>query len=113
MTTKLTLVVTCTDRKSAPPPAELRVRNLPKRDLSERFQHWTARLAAASDKIPLSALYQGEAWSQVVRLELALRNAGFGPTLLVASAGLGLQPVTSPAPPYSATFAPAQADSVG
>src|SRR3954453_22863547 len=105
MTTKLTLVVTCTDRKSAPPPAELRVRNLPKRDLSERFEHWTARLAAASDRMPLRALYQGEAWSQVGRLELALRSAGFEPTVLVASAGLGLQPVTGSASSYSATFA--------
>jgi len=113
MATKLTVVVTCTDRKSVPPPAELRVRNLPEGDLDERFEHWTARLAAASDKVQLKMLYQGEAWSQVARLEGALRHAGFEPTLLVASAGLGLRNLTSFGPSYSATFAAAQADSVG
>jgi hypothetical protein len=113
MATKLTVVVTCTDRKSAPSPDELRVRNLPEGDINERFEHWTVRLAAASDKVRLKALYQGEAWSQVARLEVALRDAGFEPTLFVASAGLGLRPLTSSGPSYSATFAAAQADSVG
>jgi hypothetical protein len=113
MATKLTVVVTCTDRKSARPPAELRVRSLPKGNINERFEHWTARLAAASDKLPLRALYQGEAWSQVARLELALGAAGFEPTVVVASAGLGLQPLTSSGPSYSATYAAGQADSVG
>lgn len=113
MATKLTLVVTCTDRKSAPPPAELRVRNLPEGDLKQRFEHWSVRLAAASDKVQLKGLYRGEAWSQVARLETALRHAGFDPALFVASAGLGLMPLLSFGPSYSATFAAAQADSVG
>jgi hypothetical protein len=89
------------------------VRDLPVGSVGERFEGWMERPAGASDSIPLRGLYQGEAWSQVAPLECALNRAGFEPELFVASAGLGLRPVTSCAPSYSATFATNQQDSVG
>ncbi|WP_432571582.1 hypothetical protein [Kineococcus sp. SYSU DK005] len=61
---------------------------------------------------PLSALYQGDHWAQALSLPASARAAGFEATLWVASAGLGLQPVTTQAPAYAATFAARHADRV-
>ena len=109
---KLTLVVTCTDRKSRVPVDTLRVRNLPQGSLTERACAWRQSLDAAADPLPLRQLYQGEAWSQVARLENQLVTLGYKPELYVASAGLGLRQADSAAPSYAATFAPRQPDSV-
>ncbi len=82
------------------------------RDVPSRLSTWTQRVESADAVAPLRRLYQGEAWSQLSRLEDASRAAGFEPTTFVASAGLGLRPVCAVAPAYGATFAPNQADSV-
>lgn len=109
---KLTIVVTCTDRKSAQPTHDTRAGTLPIGSLSDRSDIWRTRLTAAVDRRPLDALYQGESWSQLTRLRTAAGAAGFTPRLLVASAGLGLRDVTSSAPAYGATFTRHQPDSV-
>lgn len=110
---KLTIIVTCTDRKSATPEDELMVRNLPKGQVSARARVWRESLARATDRRPLVDLYGGETWSQVRALAIKATSLGYEPTMFVASAGLGLQHVSTPAPAYAATFSPGHADSVG
>jgi len=109
---KLTIIVTCTDRKSARPNHHTLARNLPNGSLSDRSDIWRTRLKEAVDKHVLSRLYQGESWSQLARLDVASRGAGFKPRFIVASAGLGLRDLTSSAPAYGATFTRRQRDSV-
>lgn len=109
---KLTLVVTCTDRKSLLPGLELRVGNLEPGTQEDRADEWLSALEAADVRRPLRQLYQGDAWIQAQKLEQSAREAGFDPTLLVASAGLGLVSAEEEWPAYAATFSPRQADSV-
>lgn len=110
---KLTIVVTCTDRKTTPSPAPHKVRNLPHGTTAARAAAWTRILAASPDRRPLRRLYQGEAWQQVGRLEAVVRAKGLTPDVVVASAGLGLRRVDSEAPAYSATFTSGHPDTVG
>jgi hypothetical protein len=110
---KLTIIVTCTDRKSATPADELMVRNLPKGQVRVRARVWREALARATARRPLIDLYGGETWSQVRALSLKATNLGYEPTMFVASAGLGLQHVSTPAPAYAATFSAGHGDSVG
>ncbi|KAF2418121.1 hypothetical protein B2K11_09570 [Microbacterium sp. B35-30] len=110
MSQKLTIVVTCTDRKSLSVPEQRMLRSLP--GSPPAVSTWTQRIDSAVRVVPLRTLYQGDAWSQLPRLEEASRVAGFEPTTYVASAGLGLRPVSSVAPAYGATFTPNQPDSI-
>jgi hypothetical protein len=110
---KLTLVVTCTDRKSVQPAPSLRVGNLPSGPQHERAIHWRGALRAERARRPLRQLYQGDAWTQALKLEESARRSGFDPTLLVASAGLGLVSADEVWPAYAATFSPRQVDSIG
>lgn len=113
MAEKLTLVVTCTERKSAQPVASLRVGNLPPGSQSERASEWRDALRSEQTRTTLRQLYQGDGWTQALKLEKTARCAGFDPTLLVASAGLGLVSADEAWPAYAATFSPGQADSTG
>jgi hypothetical protein len=110
---KLTIVVTCTGRKTVPPTRQLQARHLPLGSLADRADTWRHRLCSAVDNRPLRRLYQGEAWTQVEALERAAWAVGYEPRVLVTSAGLGLRAVDSCGPPYAATFSPGHADSVG
>lgn len=109
---KLTIVVNCTDRKSAAPAPRLRVGSLPPGDNAARFETWHQRVATAEPQVALIDLYQGEAWQQVRGLAADARRAGYTVQLLVASAGLGLRDVSTRAPAYAATFSAGHADSV-
>lgn len=113
MAPSLTIVVTCADRKSLPVTPGLRFRDVPPGTPSERARDWSGRLRIAHNQRPLSALYQGEQWKESLRLAAVAKQAGFSPTLVVASAGLGLQPLDALSPAYAATFAMGSADSVG
>lgn len=108
----LTIIVTCTDRKSATPRPDLMARNLPRGPVEARARVWTRSVARSRKTSPLIDLYRGETWSQVKRLITTARDAGFEPDVLVASAGLGLRPLTDVAPAYAATFSPGHPDSV-
>ncbi|MGW7751263.1 hypothetical protein ACWGK6_06775 [Streptomyces violaceusniger] len=66
----------------------------------------------ASRTHSLTELYRGDHWTQARRLRDAAAKAGFEADLWVASAGLGLQPVSAAAPSYAATFSTRHADSV-
>ncbi|NXY93906.1 hypothetical protein HYE82_05760 [Streptomyces sp. BR123] len=114
---QLSLVVTCTDRKSVVPEAALHARSLPEGPVRERSALWKERVAqaASTDKTrtrPLTDLYRGDHWTQSKRLLQWAEKAHFNAELWVASAGLGLQPVSAPAPAYAATFSTRHADSV-
>jgi hypothetical protein len=109
---KLSVVVTCTERKSTPATPECQMRNLPEQSLTERHDNWVRRLDSAADKRPLSLLYAGEAWRRTTAVVEAAVSSGFAPTLFVASAGLGLVEATTLAPSYGATFTTGHADSV-
>ncbi|WP_194892382.1 hypothetical protein [Catenulispora pinisilvae] len=101
---KLSLVVTCTDRKMAAPLLTLRAASLPSGSTRQRASEWVRRVDAAPERHPLEQLYQGDHWAQSLKLVAAARTAGFDAGLWVASAGLGLQPINSKAPAYAATF---------
>lgn len=111
--TKLSVVVTCSNRKSLPPAPGLRAGDLPPRSMTERSERWLMHLAGAPVRRTLTDLYQGESWSVVPSVLRAASDAGFQPRLLVASAGLGLREATFAAPGYAATFSPGSIDSVG
>ncbi len=113
MARKLTIVVTCTNRKSVAPPAQHQVRNLSADGVDARATAWSQILSASSDRRHLRCLYQGEAWQQVARLEAAVHAKGIVPQLVVASAGLGLRRIDSEGPSYSATFSGGHPDTVG
>lgn len=112
MATGLTIVVTCADRKSLPVPPGLRFRDVPPGTQVERAQYWRDQLRQGKEKRPLSSLYQGEQWQESLRLVGVARRIGFEPNVVVASAGLGLQPLEASAPAYAATFAMNNADAV-
>lgn len=109
---KLTVIVTCTDRKAYEPARDLMVRNLLGADVETRSTRWLAAIEAEPPVAPLTDLYRGETWSQVTNLVNTARATGYDPALYVASAGLGLRKATFKAPAYAATFSPGHADSV-
>lgn len=113
MPRKLTIAVTCTDRKTSTPMTELRVRSLAPGPVHERATAWSERLLHTADRRPLRNLYAGETWNQVLLLEAGARRGGFDPNLVVLSAGLGMLSAESQAPAYSATFTRGVSDSVG
>lgn len=109
---QLSVVVTCTERKIASARPELQVRSLPEGPVGSRVEEWHRRVLAAGDPVTVMDLYQGEHWSKVRELLNVSRVAGFSPKLWVASAGLGLQPVSANFPSYAATFSPRHLDTV-
>lgn len=109
---KLSLVVTCTDRKMATPLLTLRAASLQSGPTRQRASEWVRRLEEALERHPLEQLYQGDHWAQSLKLIAAARAAGFDAELWVASAGLGLQPISAKAPAYAATFSARNPDLV-
>ncbi|ABS05842.1 hypothetical protein [Kineococcus radiotolerans] len=114
---KLTVVVTCSDRKSQPVAPDLRLRDVPEEHPESRAHAWDGRLRRAAQhhpgsQRPLATLYQGDHWAQAQTLPAAAARVGFHADLWVASAGLGLQPITAQAPAYAATFAARHLDRV-
>lgn len=109
---KLTIVVTCTDRKLGVPSKELMARSLPAGTVAERACRWHERVTSAKAETRLLDLYKGESWAQTKRLADTAAKTGFDVDLLVASAGLGLRSVSELGPSYAATFARGHLDSV-
>jgi hypothetical protein len=110
---KLTIIVTCSKRKSATPSDELMARNLPRAEVHVRIREWRRALDRAASRRPLVELYCGETWSQVRALAVKARNLGYEPIMFVVSAGLGLQHISTEAPAYAATFSAGHPDTVG
>lgn len=108
---QVSIVVTCTERKTRPGSDELTVRSLPPGPVETRAATWISRLEhAQGEKLSALELYTGNHWHVVkgllnARPDLQVR-------LWVASAGYGLIPVAAQLRPYAATFARG-VDSVG
>ncbi|MGW1914967.1 hypothetical protein ACWCQS_30635 [Streptomyces sp. NPDC002076] len=80
--------------------------------MKERAALWSDRINSASHTRSLAELYRGDHWTQALRLREGAAKVGFKADIWVASAGLGLQPITASAPSYAATFSTRHADSV-
>lgn len=109
---KLTIVTTCTSRKTLVAPHDLLVRNLVRADTAQRVAEWRKRLNRNTNTVPLTRLYSGESWARSLMLVSVAAKRGYSVRLLVASAGLGLKDLSDEAPGYGATFSPGQLDFV-
>jgi hypothetical protein len=107
------LVVTCSNRKTAAVPADLRIASVAGENVRDRFTAWTSRLERTpSAKLAALDLYSGEHWQVARSLPDIAQSAGNPVKLWVCSAGYGLVPADALLSPYSATFARGHADSV-
>lgn len=113
MSRTVQLIVSCTDRKRAPVPKELKLANVPHGPPKERESDWWARLSNRNHaRGPARDLYCGELWSVSCQLEPALRRRDFKVDEWVSSAGYGLIPMAAQIAPYSATFTSGSDNSV-
>lgn len=113
MAAHLNIVVTCSNRKRLPVPAELQLRNVGSKALAVRAAEWIGRLESTStERCPAIDLYGGDHWTVVRDLRNVALGASVELTLWVCSAGYGLFPVTAKIKPYAATFSARQPDSV-
>jgi len=103
--TTVHVVVTCTNRKTATVPAELRLGSLADSTAtSEAVGEWTARLSGPGGAAHLAAedLYAGEHWA--VARQLPVAAAAHDTQLWVCSAGYGLIRARALIRPYAAAF---------
>lgn len=109
---KLHIIVTCTDRKTARVPPQLRLRDVPGGELRKRARGWVERLATevAIPTVPATDLYAGEHWTRARALPVLATAAQA--QLWACSAGYGLIPTGALVRPYAATLSPGHADSV-
>lgn len=107
----LHIVAACSNRKRGTPSADRCLGAL--RDARDRVGEWVkATKVGEGDAHRVADLYVGNHWSTIRTLPDVAREAGWAPTLWVASAGLGLCHESEAFAPYSATFATGQDDSV-
>jgi hypothetical protein len=108
---RIQLVASCTERKRAPVPGKLRLRDVPKG--KARAWEWLKRLAQdTSPSHPARDLYGGEHWQLILGLEADLLGKGRDVHLWVTSAGYGLVSADALLKAYSATFASREDDGV-
>lgn len=109
---RVRIVVTCTDGKTIPARAPLRLRDHPD-GVGDRAERWIAALESAPvTGVAASSLYKGEHWSVARSLPALAADIGWDLELWVASAGYGLVRADAPVKPYAATFTNGQPDSV-
>jgi hypothetical protein len=114
MSRPLTIVVTCTNRKSVLPAPVLQVRTLRSPKVETRAAEWSERIADfTGQRTPVRDLYCGEQWQHAMHIAIRAAGRGWTPEVYVASAGLGLLSIDEAVPSYAATFAPYEEDSVG
>src|SRR6516162_2406280 len=106
-------IVTCSNRKSRPIPAHLRLGQIPGPSPRRRARAWTTRLSQTdcTSQVTAVELYAGEHWS-VARRFPTLNQPGEDIRLWVCSAGYGLLPAEAMIMPYYATLTPRRPDSV-
>jgi hypothetical protein len=107
------VIITCSNQKSRPIPADLQLGQVSGRNAAERARKWITRLSQTGNTPRIAALnlYAGEHWS-VARRYPALHEPEENIRLWACSAGYGLIPVEAPIMPYHATLTQGQADSV-
>lgn len=109
----LHIIASCTDRKRAAVPDDLRLRSVPDGAIKDRAHSWWLRLSRHKGQpLPAANLYAGGHWAVVRTLPESARRAGLDASLWVISAGYGLVSSVAPLHPYSATFAGAHPDTV-
>ncbi len=109
----LHIIASCTDRKRAAVPIELRLRSVPPNPIQDRATAWWLRLSGHPGQVlPAAELYAGGHWAVVRTLPELGHRAGYNARLWVISAGYGLVKSSALLHPYSATFAGAHPDAV-
>lgn len=107
------LIVSCTNRKKAVPPTELRARTLRAKSLPKRLDEWARRRATHDvEDRPAADLYAGDHWQVAQAIPREAAKSGRDVRLWVCSAGYGLLRASDPIKPYSITFAARHLDSV-
>ncbi len=110
---KIRVVVSCTNRKCAPVPDNLRLRNIFGVNVEQRLATWIARITKASSAArPALGMYCGEHWDAVRRIQASASTSKRRIDLWVCSAGYGLISLDAPICPYAATFAAGSPDTV-
>lgn len=113
MPTDIHIVASCTDRKRAPVPLELCLREIRASDITTRARRWWDHLRTHPHSTTQAQdLYAGDHWRVVMELPALAAQAHLHPHLWVASAGYGLIPSDATIRPYSATFSRGHADSI-
>ena len=108
---RIHVVVTCTNLKTRPVPAHLRLRDVTGTRLAPRLNAWIRRLSdEATPAIPARELYAGQHWDVARRLPSTAPDLDI--VMWICSAGYGLIPSDARIRPYSATFANTHADRV-
>lgn len=114
---RIAIVVGCTASKRVP-PGDLRLGLVAghEESIEGRFQRWKAATASAGKVAVARDLYAGPRWQASLRIAEAALVPRRAPSreveLFVASAGLGLLPVSRNVPSYSATFSRGSEDAV-
>ncbi|HMR94310.1 MAG TPA: hypothetical protein PKE05_02130 [Microthrixaceae bacterium] len=111
MITSAHLVLSCTNRKHAPPGVYPRLRDVGGRDVETRAAAWIETVAAAEPRMPARELYAGEYWTTALALADECRRH-MTTEVWVISAGLGLVRIDDRVPAYAATLATGHPDSV-
>jgi hypothetical protein len=107
------VIVTCTQRKYAPPLPRLQAGRLEEATAVERAQEWTQRVDAQERcLLPAVDLYAGDTWSVVRSILRDVPKVGLKPTLWVCSGGYGLIRHVAPVASYAATFSRGDEDSI-
>ncbi|HYO53858.1 hypothetical protein [Archangium sp.] len=107
------IVASCTNRKRAPIPAELRLREIRAPDIRTRARRWWSHLSTHSHSTTHAQdLYAGDHWRVIMGLPSLAARAHLHPHLWVASAGYGLIQSNTAIRPYSATFSRGHSDSI-
>jgi hypothetical protein len=109
---RVRVVVSCSDRKSAPAGATLQLRNHPD-DLAARADAWLHRINEPEGNLtPATDLYKGEHWHVVRQFGASGAANGVDVEVWVASAGYGLIHTEVAIESYAATFATRGVDSI-
>lgn len=116
MVPTVNVVVTCSASKTRAPSRELTLRTLTSTGTDKRLENWMARLASSrashGEFGAVEALYKGQHWASVCLFRKLASQQGITARIWITSAGLGLIPWGAMVPPYAATFAGSEDDSV-
>lgn len=112
--TRLHIVVTCTNRKRHAAPPQLRLGSHNGGSLPARLESWIGALRGAPEEglVPVGELYAGDHWQRSASLPAVAAEHRIAARLWVCSAGYGLLPGDSLVQPYSATFSRGHPDAV-
>ena len=109
----INLIVSCTNRKKAVVPDQLRLRSLTGESLSQRLEEWLHRLTTHDTPQRRAAdLYAGDHWQTAQAIPREAAEGDLDVRMWICSAGYGLIRPSDRLKPYSATFAARHPDSV-